>query len=252
MISGLISGLKAYMEGSEYYSRPFFIKYLLISGVLSLAVFLLLVGLIYEWGDNLGLAIASGVSGNNGISGVVSSVISVLSVLLLWLVIIFIFKYIILIVVAPVMSVLSERVESDITGEQVSSNLSISNQLYLMARGVRIALSNLARELIITIGLLVASLIPGAAIITTPLIFIVQAYYAGFGNLDLFMERHFDRKDSRSFVSRHRGEAIANGSIFLLLLLIPFIGAFIAPSLATVAATVSGVKLLEEEELLYN
>lgn len=244
--------MKAYMEGSEYYSRPFFIKYLLISGVLSLAVFLLLVGLIYEWGDNLGLAIASGVSGNNGISGVVSSVISVLSVLLLWLVIIFIFKYIILIVVAPVMSVLSERVESDITGEQVSSNLSISNQLYLMARGVRIALSNLARELIITIGLLVASLIPGAAIITTPLIFIVQAYYAGFGNLDLFMERHFDRKDSRSFVSRHRGEAIANGSIFLLLLLIPFIGAFIAPSLATVAATVSGVKLLEEEELLYN
>lgn len=252
MISGLISGLKAYMEGSEYYSRPFFIKYLLISGVLSLAAFLLLVGLIYEWGDNLGLALASGVSGNNAISGVVSSVISVLSVLLLWLVIIFIFKYIILIVVAPVMSVLSERVESDMTGEQVSSSLSISNQLYLMARGVRIALSNLARELIITIGLLLASLIPGTAIITTPLIFIVQAYYAGFGNLDLFMERHFDRKESRSFVSRHRGEAIANGSVFLLLLLIPFVGAFMAPSLATVAATVSGVKLLEEEELLYN
>lgn len=244
--------MKAYMEGSEYYSRPFFIKYLLISGVLSLAAFLLLVGLIYEWGDNLGLALASGVSGNNAISGVVSSVISVLSVLLLWLVIIFIFKYIILIVVAPVMSVLSERVESDMTGEQVSSSLSISNQLYLMARGVRIALSNLARELIITIGLLLASLIPGTAIITTPLIFIVQAYYAGFGNLDLFMERHFDRKESRSFVSRHRGEAIANGSVFLLLLLIPFVGAFMAPSLATVAATVSGVKLLEEEELLYN
>jgi len=235
------------VKGSEYYSRSFFIKYLLFSGLLSLSFFILLVALIYWWGDNLGLSLVEGIKGNALDSGILKSIISVISVLAMWLLVLFIFKYIVLIIVAPIMSVLSEKVEGELTGEAVDPNLSIGNQLYLVGRGLRIAVSNLGRELFLTFGLFILGFIPGFAVITTPLIFIVQAYYAGFGNLDLFMERHFNTRGSRQFVSRHKGVAVANGMVFLLLILIPFIGAFLAPALATTAATISGVDLLEKD-----
>ena len=251
MISGFLSGINAYIRGSEYYSRPFFFKYLLISGAISLFFFLLLTSVIFAWGDNLGMAVVSGISGQSVISDVVEKIVRVLSVIALWVLVLFIFKYIILIIVAPVMSVLSEKIEAEITGRPVDQDLSIKNQLYLVARGARIAISNLSRELFLTLVLLLVGLFPGAAVITTPLIFIVQSYYAGFGNLDLFMERHFNRRQSRSFVSRHKGVAIANGGVFLGLLLIPFVGAFVAPALATVAATISGNDLLEKNESFY-
>ena len=250
MLSEFASGLKAYFKGSEFYSRPFFIKYMFISGAISLICFVGLMAVIYEWGDNLGLSLISGVTGSSIGSTVVEKIVSVLSIVALWVLVLFIFKYIVLIIVAPVMSVLSERIESEITGTPIDQNLSIKNQLYLMVRGVSIAISNLSRELFFTFILLLLSLIPGLAIFTTVLIFLIQAYYAGFGNLDLFMERHFNRKESRRFVSAHKAVAAANGSVFLFLILIPFIGAFIAPALATVAATISGVDLLEKEEAL--
>ena len=247
MISDFISGIGAYLKGSDYYFKPRYIKYLILSGIISLVCFIILSGIILQWGDNLGLTIADGISPNALSSGIVSTLVSWATIIALWTLLIFVFKYIILIINAPIMSVLSEKVESAETGEELDLKLSIWKQLYLVGRGTRLAISNLIRELTITIALLLLSLIPGAVLITTPLIFMVQAYYAGFGNLDLFMERRFNRKDSRAFVSRHKGVAIANGSIFLLLLLIPFLGPFLAPSFATVAGTLSGLKSLDED-----
>ncbi len=201
---------------------------------------------IYKWGDDLGVSMVERIFGSSFTSDIITKMISILSVLVLWILVLFIFKYIVLIIVAPIMSVLSEKIEYYETGKAVAQNLNILNQLYLMARGIRLAISNLGRELSITIVLITLSFIPGFAIFTTPLIFIIQAYYAGFGNLDFFMERYFTTKESRNFISLHKGLAVANGSIFLFLLFIPIVGAFIAPSLATIAGTISGLEALEE------
>ena len=78
------------------------------------------------------------------------------------------------------------------------------------------------------------------------MIFLVQSYYAGFGNMDFFMERHLNNRDSRRFVSNNKGVAVANGAVFLLLILVPFVGVFVAPTFATIAATLSGIELLDE------
>ena len=78
---------------------------------------------------------------------------------------------------------------------------------------------------------------------------LLQAYYAGFGNMDFFLERHYGVKGSASFVRRYNGAAFANGVIFLLILLIPVIGLVLAPFMATIAATkVCYDRLLDEEE----
>ena len=66
--------------------------------------------------------------------------------------------------------------------------------------GIRINLRNLGKELLLTIPILIIGLIPVIGIISTVLLFLMQAYYAGFGNMDYTLERHFNYKQSIQFV----------------------------------------------------
>jgi CysZ protein len=90
--------------------------------------------------------------------------------------------------------------------------------------------------------ILLIGLFPIATFAVPVLIFIIQAYYAGFGNFDYYLERYANVSQSKYFVSRNKGLAVGNGAVFLALLLIPIAGLFLAPALATTAATVEGIK----------
>ncbi len=239
------------IEAFSYIFKPWAFKYFFISGLISLMTFAACAGSIYFFGDDLA----------NGIIHLfteklswdwLTKVIEWLVRLLLFAVAFFILKYIVLIVNSPIMSLLSEKVEEKITGHKTPS-LSIKQQFKGLSRGLRLSLSNLMRELFWVLIIFLVSLIPGAAFITSILFFLVGAYYAGFGNIDFFMERRFTIKQSRHFVKRNKGMAIGNGSVFLLLFLIPVLGAFVAPTISTIGATLSGLsKLNEVEELAYS
>jgi len=154
-----------------------------------------------------------------------------------------IFRNLILALAGPFMSLLSERVENRLRG-QASAAFNMSAFLSDMARGIRIALRLIVRELFFTSLLFLLGLIPGLALITTPLIFIVQAYYAGAGNIDFALERHYRVRDSVRFVRQNRGLAIGNGAVYLLLLL-SVVGFLVALPLGTIAATVETVKRIK-------
>ena len=90
---------------------------------------------------------------------------------------------------------------------------------------------------------------PGpVGIFSTAILFLMQAYFVGFGNLDFTLERHYSYKDSVRFVKQHRGIAIGNGIVFILFLLIPVIGIILVLPLSVTAATVETVKLIEQEK----
>lgn len=153
-------------------------------------------------------------------------------------------KYIVLIIVAPFMSLLSEKVEAKLTGYRSSSSFSISKAIKDVFRGLRLALRNISRELFFTLLLLLIGLIPVIGLISTVLIFLVQSYYAGFGNTDYTLERHFTVSQSVSFARQHKGLMMGNGAVFMLLLMTG-VGFLVAPTLSTVAATVESVERLE-------
>ena len=157
------------------------------------------------------------------------------------------YKYIILILVAPFMSPLSEKIEAHLQGRKSTAGFSLTRAGKELWRGLRVSLRNLFRELIYTGILLLLGLVPLVGFISAPAIFAIQAYFVGFGNMDYTLERHMGVKESADFVGDYKGLAIANGSIFLLLLMIPVAGLFLAPSLATVASAVETVQRLEHE-----
>jgi CysZ protein len=92
--------------------------------------------------------------------------------------------------------------------------------------------------------MLASFVFPVIAPFAAVLLFLIQSYYAGFGNMDYTLERHFNFQESIAFVRQHKGIAIGNGIIFIGLILIG-IGFLIAPSFSTVAATIETVKAIE-------
>lgn len=154
------------------------------------------------------------------------------------------YKHIILALSAPFMSPVSEKIEAHLLGVAYQHrHTSNAAQLW---RGIRINLRNLLLELLFTIPLLILSSIPGINIFTSILIFLIQAYYAGFGNMDYTLERHFKYDQSTKFVRNNSGIAIGNGIVFMAMLFIPVVGIILVLPLSVTASTTETLRLLKE------
>jgi len=151
---------------------------------------------------------------------------------------------------APFMSPVSERIEKYLYPElhDPHTHRKTSNTQQLI-RGLRINIRNLFYEIGISIPLLILSFIPVVNFVTTPLLFFVQAYYAGFGNMDYTLERHYEYSDSVSFIKKNKGYAIGNGIVFMALLFIPVVGIILVLPVAVTAASKTTLKLLKEQQI---
>jgi CysZ protein len=158
--------------------------------------------------------------------------------LLVFLLGMIIFKQLVMVVSAPIMSILSEKVENQLVGKDSGVRISLKQIISDIVRGLKIALRNIFREIGATLLLLLFGLIPVFTPFSTILIFVLQAYYAGFGNLDFMLERHYRFRDSVKFVQNNRLLAIGNGAVFMLMLY-TFVGFLFALPLGTVAATIA-------------
>ena len=186
---------------------------------------------IWEWGKEAFLSF--------------SSIVSAIAILVIGLIL---YKHIVMALAAPFMSPVSEKIEAHLTNsaDYQHRNTSFKEQLW---RGILINLRNLGKELLYTAPLLLLKFIPFVNIASTILLFLMQAYYAGFGNMDYTLERHFKYRESVKFVRKNRGFAIGNGIVFMLFLMIPFIGIILVLPLSVTAASKKTVELLKEENL---
>ncbi|WP_178986312.1 EI24 domain-containing protein [Winogradskyella helgolandensis] len=249
MINNILKGIQAYTGAFALISKLKLWKYFAIPIIISVVTALIIGLSAYGLSDNIGRFIASvwpwewGKETFTTISTFIGGIVVIAIGLILY-------KHIIMALSAPFMSPVSEKIETHLTGVEQHNhrNTSFKDQLW---RGIRINIRNLAKELLVTIPILLLNFIPLIGnIASSVILFLVQSYYAGFGNMDYTLERHFKYRESINFVGRYKGIAIGNGMVFMLFLLIPVIGVILVLPLSVTASSVNTVKLLEQERFL--
>ncbi len=243
MISEILAGIRAYFSALELVSKLKLWKFFFVPMLLSLFLALIIGGTAYSLSDNIGAFLGSFWPWEWGRETfeTISSVFGGLIIVTLGFLV---FKHLILALSAPFMGPISEKIEVHLTG--VKSIDQRSSFFQLLIRGLKIAIRNLVRELILTVPILLLGLIPVIGIFSTILLFLMQAYFAGFGNMDYTLERHYNYKESVQFVKRNRGMATGNGIIFMLFLLVPVIGVILVLPFSVTAATTETVKRIQQ------
>ena len=250
MIKNILKGIKSYSGTFKLISQLKLWKYFFIPIGISIVTASLVGFLAYYLSDNIGSFISriwiweTGKETFTTISNVFGGIFIVAIGLVLY-------KHIIMALSAPFMSPVSEKIEAHFTGVENHSHRSTSFKEQLW-RGIRINGRNLCKELFFTVLILIISLIPVVGILSTILLFLTQAYYAGFGNMDYTLERHFTYRESIQFVKKNKGVAIGNGMIFMLFLLIPVIGIILVLPLSVTAASTNTVQLLTTQNQISN
>ncbi|MDX1364840.1 MAG: EI24 domain-containing protein [Arenibacter latericius] len=250
MIKNILNGIKAYSGTFKIISLLGLWKYFWIPILISLITAASIFSTAYGLSDNIGLFITQSWPWDWGKQTVliISEIFSGLLIIVIGFIL---YKHIVMALSAPFMSPVSEKIEAHLLGKDPHShrNTSFLQQLW---RGLRINLRNLGMELALTIPIFLLGLIPVIGLVSTILLFLVQAYYAGFGNMDYTLERHFNYSESVQFVKRNKGLAIGNGIIFMLFLFIPVIGVILVLPLSVTAATTRTVALLNSKNDLQN
>lgn len=244
-MNGIMNGVQAYFDAFQVINKLKLWKYFLVPILLSVLTASVIGVLAYSLSDNLGNYISSIWPWEWGQETfqTISEIFGGLIILTLGFLA---FKHIILAISAPFMGPISEKIEIYLTG--VKSLEKRSSPAKLLIRGIKIAIRNLFRELILTVPILLLGLIPIIGIFSAVLLFLMQAYFAGFGNMDYTLERHFNYSDSVKFVKRNRGLATGNGILFMLFLLVPVIGVILVLPFSVTAATSETVKLIQEQK----
>ena len=243
MIQGFIEGITSYSKALQLISRFRLWGYVWLPGLLSVLLGLAIFGTAWGLSDDIGGWIGQFYPEHWWGGQVVQRIANVFGGLLVLALGLILFKHLVMAIASPFMSFLSEKIEKKMLGA-AEVKFTLARAISDLVRGVTIALRNIIRELFFTVLLLLLGLIPLFSPFTAVLIFLVQAFYAGFGNMDFTLERHFRVRSSVRFVRRHRGLAIGNGTVFLLLLFTG-VGFLFALPLGTVAATAETIKRLD-------
>ncbi len=240
---GFIKGITAYANGIRILTHYKLWKFALIPGLISALLGFLIFEAVWFWSDDVGGWIGALWPFNWG-KDTLLRIGHVFGVVLIAAAGMIVFKQLVMALASPFMSFLSENIEKRMaTGQSVPFSLTKAWQELL--RGIHLSLRNIIQELLYTFLLLLLGLIPVFSPFMAVAIFFVQAYYAGFGNMDYTLERYYKVRDSVHFVRQHRGFTIGNGTVFLLLLFTG-IGFLFALPLATAAATPEVLKRVRD------
>ena len=245
-------GIKSYGDAHRLIVKHKLWGYVFFPGIINLVLFILVCLLGYYSKDIVVKWVFDflGLSGEH--TGIARFFISLLHVVLnlfvyylVFMIYLSTYKYIVLMIMPPLLAVLSEKTERLMTGRKYK--FQFKQFIRDIVRGLLIVLRNLLIELGFVIILFILGFVPLLGLVCPVIMFLVSMYYYGFSMMDYSNERaRLSVSQSVTFVRKHKGFAIANGFIFYVLLMIPLVGLLIAPSYAVVAAAIGVEKIREE------
>jgi CysZ protein len=158
------------------------------------------------------------------------------------------FRNVVMVLYAPVLSYLSRKTEEKLTPGALPPQEPAS-MLKGAVRGITMSLTSLAIAIacfFVCVGMLVVPVI--GQISMALLLPLSQMFLAGHGFMDPTLERrHIGVGQSFRFTWRHRYHALGCGAMFVLLAMIPIVGWFLAPTLGIVAGTLIALDTTKNE-----
>lgn len=232
-------GFSTYGDAQRFIFKHGLWWYLLIPGVINILLVIGMYFLATSTGDTVAAWLVDLLSPDaEWLKFLVGFFVSLLVKLLLFFFYILIFKYLVLIIMSPFLALLSEKVDNLLTGKDYP--FEFKQFAKDVVRGVLIAIRNMVIELTFILCFFLLAFIPLVNLFGVVFLFLLQSYFYGFSMIDYSNERHrLTVGQSVDFVRKYKWFSIANGTVFYLLFLIPFLGWAIAPSYAVVAATIA-------------
>lgn len=238
----LTLGWGTYTDAHRFIKQHGLYKLFLLPVMLNILLFSLMMWLGITWAGTLAddlyqwLALDT-VNWNhfNWLKDVIYWSLSIIFNLMVFVVYLATFRYIMLILIAPVLAYVSEKTEELATSK--SYPFSMAQLLKDTWRGMRIALKNGLIELLLTVLLLLFGFVPVVGWVAPVLLFVLQSYFYGFSMMDYYLERQrYSPAQSREFIYQHKWVAIGNGTFFngtlyaitLLMAALPLVLALIA------------------------
>lgn len=250
MIKDFAVGLFSYVAAFRYLFRLRLWRWLLVPGLLSIALILVLLTLAFS---GISVLVNDGIIPilppflvDLGMALILQILINILAVLG----VLFLYKHVILIIAAPFLGIIATKVFRDLNPHSPSDDTTFKEELKLLWRGLRVNLTLALRSLIWVFGLFFVSFVPiiGSVIFTAGS-FLSQAYFAGAGLMDLGFEKYrLNTQESFNYLEKRPAAVLGVGSGFVLILFIPFLGWFLAPALGAIAGTITIIRIKESQK----
>ncbi|MDR0765801.1 MAG: EI24 domain-containing protein [Odoribacteraceae bacterium] len=246
---GIGTGIGAYGRAlSLLFSRPFW-WFMLFPVALSCLLFWGGHCIVDGWGDNLSGAVEARVAGwTSDLSwlGWASAVAGFAARWLLRLIYYFSFLlwggYLVMAVMSPVFSWLSERVEARLSGRRYPFRW--RRFLWEAGRGALLATGSMLLQTLVFILLFVCSFIPLAGLLTPFAGFLASSYFYGFAFMDYAVERkRLTLGEGIGFIHRNAGVAVGVGGVFTVSLLLPLWPLFTCPFMSLLAVIAAAVAI---------
>jgi CysZ protein len=247
-------GIKGYTKAVGLLFSKGFIKYMIFPLLLNIVLFGVGISFVKELADwastafvdwvNLGEAEFWGASALKWIS---EGIIGFLIYSMFFIAFIFFGGFIILIILSPLFSIISEKTESVISDGNVNYPFEFKQFMTDVFRGIGIALRNVLFEtgimiLVFIIGIIL-SFVSWLGVI---FMFFVSAYFYGFSYMDYTNERHNrNLKKSVRYIRKYKWVAIVNGALFAVVLFIPWIGVALSSFVAVISVIAGTVSMME-------
>lgn len=259
-------GISAYWDALKFIHQKRWYWYILIPAALMLV--------IYKLGDML--RTHSVLPNFDTMNGIVWYAIQLMIEISIALLLMKFAKYLVVIILSPLLSYLSQKCEKELTGNRYPFKMHLL--VDDVKRGIKIAVRNIMWEYFFFLIIFIVSKFGWEDPRESPvfyLTFFIGFFYYGFSFIDYVNERRrLEVDESIVFMRKHRGLAIAIGAIYSVLILVPvdlsslfsahqifdnpvtgiptfllhlflWICASVAPILAIVAATISMHKLVD-------
>ena len=252
-------GLRGYSKASQLMFRRGFAKYLIFPLLLNVIFLWLGLDFITELSKDAKEFLINWMSLKEGsfwgaeyLGSAVKGIVSTLIYFLFLILFVYVGGYLIVILLSPVFSVISEKTEYKINTDTEDFPFNLKQFFKDILRGIRIAIRNMSIETGILIIVFIISFIPVIRFFGTIFMFFISAYFFGFSYMDYTMERYkLNVKGSVKLMRKYKWTAITNGAVFAVFLIIPYCGIAISAFVAVwsvIAGTVSAVEINKIEK----